>query len=115
MKNKYIRIVLSIILFLIAEFIKFNNEYITIGVFLLSYGCVAIDVLIEAIEGIKDREFFDENFLMSIATIGALSIKQYPEAIAVMLLYQVGEILEDKSIEKSKRSITSLLKIRPEI
>jgi len=71
-------------------------------------------VLLQALKGITRGNFFDENFLMGIATVGALAIGEYPEAVAVMLFYQVGELFQGMAVDKSKRSITELMDIRPD-
>ena len=79
-----------------------------------AYLTVGGDVLLEAVKNIFHGEVFDENFLMTVATIGALAIGQYPEAVAVMLFYQIGELFQDIAVEKSRASITSLMDIRPD-
>ena len=76
---------------------------------------MGLDVLIEAIKNIFKGEVFDENFLMTIATIGAFAIGEYPEAVAVMLFYQVGELFQDYAVDKSRKSIANLMDIRPDI
>ena len=81
---------------------------------LAAYLIVGADVVWKAIRNIVHGEIFDENFLMVVATIGALAIGEYPEAVAVMLFYQIGEMLEDRAVEKSRRSISSLMDIRPD-
>ena len=80
---------------------------------LLAYLIIGFDILKEAVVDLAHKQFFGETFLMSIATIGAFMLKQYPEAVAVMLFYRLGEMLQDLAVEKSKRSITKLLDIRP--
>ena len=87
--------------------------------YLVPYLVIGCDVLLEALEGIREREIFDENFLMSIATIGALILGlcydgDYLEAVAVMLLYKIGELFEDYAEDKTRRNITSLMDIRPD-
>jgi Cd2+/Zn2+-exporting ATPase len=79
-----------------------------------AYLIVGGSVLEEAVKNIFHGEVFDENFLMSVATIGAIAIGQYPEAVAVMLFYQIGELFQDIAVEKSRASITSLMDIRPD-
>lgn len=83
-------------------------------VFLVAYIIVGCDIILTAIKNIIKGEVFDENFLMSLATIGAFSIKEYPEAVMVMVLYQIGEYFQDKAVEKSKKSISDLMDIRPD-
>lgn len=83
-------------------------------VFFVAYIIVGFDIILTAIKNILKGEVFDENFLMSLATIGAFSIKEYPEAVMVMVLYQIGEYFQDKAVEKSKKSISDLMDIRPD-
>lgn len=104
-------IALCLMLLILAHFIPKN---ITIVLYIVTYIISAYPILKEAIENILHGKWFDENFLMSVATVGALAIGQFSEAIAVMLFYRVGEIFEDLAIENSKKSITNLLDIRPE-
>ena len=108
------KIIFSFILFLIAMNFNFNNFRINSLLFIISYGLVGLEVLQKAIQNIFNKEFLDENFLMSIATIGAFAIGQFPEAVAVMLFYQVGEFFQDYAVDKSKKSISSLMDIRPD-
>lgn len=82
--------------------------------YLILYLWIGYDVLKTAITNIFHGEIFDENFLMAIATVGAIAIGEYPEAVAVMLFYQVGEFFQDYAVAKSRKSITSLLAIRPD-
>lgn len=82
--------------------------------FFVAYIIVGCDIILTAIKNIIKGEVFDENFLMSLATIGAFSIKEYPEAVMVMVLYQIGEYFQDKAVEKSKKSISDLMDIRPD-
>ena len=110
--RKKIKIILAIILFIIAIIIP--DEVVKVTMYILSYIIVGYDVIKEAIENILKGKFLDENFLMTIATIGALIIKEYPEAVMVMLLYNIGEIFEEYATEKSKKSITELMDIRPD-
>lgn len=114
MKKRATKIIIALILFLIAIIIKFPNEWLNKGIFIISYLIVGIEVLKEAIENIFKGEVFDENFLMSIATIGAFAIREFPEAVAVMLFYQIGELFQSYAVDKSRKSITSLMDIRPD-
>ncbi len=82
--------------------------------YIIPYLIIGADVLLSAVKSIFKGELFDEKFLMSIASIGALVIGEYPEGIAVMLFYQLGEMLQDMAVEKSRRSITGLMELRPE-
>ena len=114
MKKEVIKVVIALILFLISLIIPFENAWINIGIYIISYLIVGLDVLIEAIKNIFKGEVFDENFLMTIATIGAFTIGEYPEAVAVMLFYQVGEMFQSYAVDKSRKSIASLMDIRPD-
>lgn len=104
--------VIVLLLFISGVFLK--PELLKIGFFLVAYLIVGGDVLLKACKNIIKGKVFDENFLMSIATIGALTIGEYPEAVMVMFLYQIGEFLQDKAVEKSKNSISSLMNLRPD-
>ncbi len=123
MKKKLRKIIISAIIFLIAvliEKINFMNideqiiSTIQIILYVLSYLIAGFEVLKEAVINIFHGEFFDENFLMSIATIGAFAIQEFPEAVAVMLFYQVGEYFQSYAVKKSRKSIASLMDIRPD-
>ena len=112
-KINLFRIITIIILFAIT-FIPTLNSNIKIVLYIISYLVIGGDILINAIKNIFKGELFDENFLMSLATVGALVIGEYPEAIAVMLFYQIGELFQDMAVEKSKANITKLMDIRPD-
>ena len=123
MEKRLRKIIISAIIFFIAvliEKINFLNideqiiSIIQIILYVLSYLIVGFEVLKEAIINIFHGEFFDENFLMSIATIGAFAIQEFPEAVAVMLFYQVGEYFQSYAVKKSRKSIASLMDIRPD-
>ncbi|NLR09411.1 MULTISPECIES: heavy metal translocating P-type ATPase [Lactobacillaceae] len=103
----------SITLLLIASFSPFLKA-ITIGLYLIAYLLVGGPILVEAVRDLFTGKLFGEAFLMTVATVGALAIQQYPEAVAVMLFYRIGEFFQDSAVNKSKRSITDLLKIRPD-
>lgn len=114
-ENKFIiiRIIISIIFFVIALFIH-QSILLSSILFLFAYLIIGFDIIKEAIENIFHGKFLDENFLMFIATVGAFAIGEYPEAVAVMLLYQIGEYFEDYAVDKSRDSITELMDIRPD-
>ena len=114
MKNKIIQIFLAFLIFLIAFFVPFENKLINSILYFVSYIVVGFEVIQEAFEHFFKGKFFDENCLMLVATLGALIIGEYPEATAVMLFYQIGEMLQDYAVDKSKRSITKLMDIRPD-
>ncbi len=106
------RIIISLLLF-ISAFMVLQN-LIKIILFIISYIIIGFDIIKEAIENIFHGEFFDENFLMTVATFGAFAIGEYPEAVMVMWLYQIGECFQDHAAEKSRNSITELMNIRPD-
>ncbi len=114
MKKQIIQIVSAFILFIIALCVKFENIWITRAIYLIGYLIVGGEIILKAIKNIFKGELFDEHFLMAVATIGAISIGEYPEAVAVMLFYQVGELFQDYAVDKSKKSITELMNIRPD-
>ena len=114
MKKDLYKIITSAILFVVALFVPFSNIWINRSIFVLSYLIVAFEILKEAVENIFKGEVFDENFLMSVATIGAFAIGEFPEAVAVMLFYQIGELFQDFAVDKSRESISSLMDIRPD-
>ena len=90
------------------------------GLYLIPYFVIGYDILIKAAKGIKNRQIFDESFLMAIATIGAIALAlyeesgDYTEAIAVMLFYQIGELFQSYAVGKSRRNISELMDIRPD-
>lgn len=112
-KNKIIQIVITILLFLVAHLPNLSTG-LEFAIYLVAYLIIGFGVIKEAIEHIFQGKWFDENFLMMIATVGAFAVKQYPEAVAVMLFYALGELFEDIAVERSRASITQLLDIRPE-
>lgn len=114
MKKRQFKIIISLILFIIGMIIKFRNEYISKFIFIISYIIVGYDILKKAVKNILKKEIFDENFLMSIATIGAFGVGEFPEAVAVMLFYQIGELFQSYAVDKSRKSISSLIDIRPD-
>ncbi len=114
MKKELYKIIVSALLFVIALIIPFQNIWINRGIYLLSYILIGYEIIIKAVKNIIKGEVFDENFLMSIATIGAFTIGEFPEAVAVMLFYQIGELFQDYAVDKSRDSISSLMNLRPE-
>ena len=114
MKKKGIKIIIALILFIFAMAINFENVWINNGIFILSYIIVGFEILRKAVRNIFRGKVFDENFLMAIATIGAFAIGEFPEAVAVMLFYQIGELFQSYAVDKSRKSITSLMDIRPD-
>lgn len=114
MKKRGIKIIISAILFVLALVIPFSNEWINNGLFIISYLVVGFEILKKAVRNIFRGKVFDENFLMAVATIGAFVIGEFPEAVAVMLFYQVGELFQSYAVDKSRKSIASLMDIRPD-
>ncbi len=114
MKKGIIQVILGFLIFLISIIFRFDNIWINNILYIISYIIVGRKVVLKAIKNIFKGKIFDENFLMTIATLGAFIIGEYPEAVAVMLFYQVGELFQDYAINKSRKSITSLMDIRPD-
>ena len=114
MKKRKIKIILSFILYIIALIVNFNNDNINNILYIVSYIIVGFDIIKKAIRNIFRGKVFDENFLMTIATLGAFAIKEFPEAVAVMLFYQIGELFQSYAVDKSRKSIANLMDIRPD-
>ena len=112
-KTRVYRLIIAFVIFAVAMIFHFAG-FVKAAVFVIAYLIAGWDVLFKAAKNILKGDFFDENFLMGIATLGAFAIKEYPEAVMVMVLYQLGEFLQDIAVEKSKRSITELMDIRPD-
>lgn len=112
-KKMLIRIIIAFILFIALRVLSLNNFYETI-LFLITYFIIGYDILKKAIKGILNRQVFDENFLMAIATVGAIALGEYSEGTAVMLFYQIGEWFQSYAVGKSRRNISELMDIRPD-
>lgn len=112
-KRMLIRIIISAILFLCLKVISLDELYETV-IFLIAYFIIGYDILIKAIKGILNRQVFDENFLMAVATVGAIALGDYGEGTAVMLFYQIGEWFQSYAVGKSRRNISELMDIRPD-
>lgn len=113
-KQKTTLIRMGISVALLAPALLIQNMVISLILYILSYLVIGYEILIKSVKNIIRGDIFDENFLMTIATIGALVIKQYPEAVAVMLFYEIGEFFQEYAVEKSRSSISDLMEIRPE-
>lgn len=111
MKKQIIIIITSIVLLIIAFLI---NNKLSVVFFLFSYIIVGHKIIYKAFRNIIRGKVFDENFLMTIATLGAFFINEIPEAVTVMLFYQIGEFFQDYALDKSRKSISSLMDIRPD-
>lgn len=114
MTKRLWRIIFGAAVLATAVLLSLNNEWLQIALFIISYIIVGGDVVKRAVKNIFKGQVFDENFLMSIATIGAFFIGEYPEGVAVMLFYQVGELFQSYAVGKSRKSIASLMDIRPD-
>lgn len=112
-KNELIKIAIGALLFAVALIFEFSF-WTEFSLFLVSYLLVGGDILLRAVRNISRGQVFDEYFLMSVATIGAFAIRQFPEGVAVMLFFKVGEFFEDLAVNRSRRSISSLMDIRPD-
>jgi len=113
MKKRLWRIIIAALVFIVALLIN-NIEWLQIAMFVISYIIAGGDIVKRAVTNILRGKVFDENFLMSVATIGAFLIGEYPEGIAVMLFYQVGELFQSYAVDKSRRSIADAMDIRPD-
>lgn len=107
------RLISSIIL-LVLGFLIPDVLWLKPVIFFVAYLIIGYEVLLKAFKNLLKKDVFDENFLMGLATLGALTVGEYPEAVMVMVLYQIGEMLEDMAVEKSKQSISSLMNLRPD-
>ncbi|MEG6616978.1 heavy metal translocating P-type ATPase [Peptococcaceae bacterium 1198_IL3148] len=114
MKKRLWRIIVAAVLFIVAMIINPNIEWLKVALYLTSYTIVGGDIVKKAFRNIIKGKPFDENFLMTVATIGAMLIAEYPEGVAVMLFYQVGELFQSYAVGKSRKSIASLMDIRPD-
>ena len=112
-KKKEVIIIISAILFAIALFVKMSQT-IQLILMLIAYILLGKDTVLKAVKNVEKGDFFDENFLMTVATLGAIIIGEYPEAVAVMLFYEVGELFQSYAINKSRKSIADMMDIKPE-
>lgn len=114
MKNRLRKILIALCMYIIAILIPFTNEIYKDAIFIISYFIVGFDILKKAFRNITRGKVFDENFLMAVATVGAFFVGDFAEAVAVMLFYQVGELFQSFAVDKSRKSISSLMNIRPD-
>ena len=114
MKKQLHRIIISGIMLLFSMLVSINVKYINNIIFIIAYFIIGYDILLKAFRNIKRGKVFDENFLMAVATIGALCIGNIPEAVSVMLFYQVGELFQNYAVNKSRKSVAALMDIRPD-
>lgn len=114
MKRNLFRIIISSILLVTSLLLKIDIKYFNEILFIISYIIIGYDIILKAIRNISRGKIFDENFLMSVATIGAICINNLAEAVSVMLFYQVGELFQSYAVDKSRKSISDLMDIRPD-
>ncbi len=112
-KKKEVIIIISAILFAIALFVRMTQN-LQLILMLAAYILLGKDTVLKAVKNVEKGDFFDENFLMTVATLGAIMIGEYPEAVAVMLFYEVGELFQSYAINKSRKSIADMMDIKPE-
>ena len=112
-KKVLIRIIISIIFMIVLNFIQVSG-YVRFVLYMIPYLIIGYDILRKAFKGIIKGQVFDENFLMAVATVGAIIIGEYTEGTAVMLFYQIGELFQSYAVGKSRRNISELMDIRPD-
>ena len=112
-KKNLLRIIIAAVFYIVLEFIETDSKLLSICLYAIPYFIVGYDILIKAFKGIFNKEIFDENFLMTVATIGAIGLGDYEEGVAVMLFYQVGEWFQSYAIGRSRKNIAALMDIRP--
>ena len=112
-KKMLVRIIISLILLVVFSQLPVEG-YLRFGLFMIPYLIIGYDILKKAFKGIKNKQVFDENFLMAVATIGAILLGDYTEGTAVMLFYQIGELFQSYAVGKSRRNISELMDIRPD-
>lgn len=112
-KDDFVKFALGVAAFGIVTILNFSF-WIEFTLYFVSYLLIGGDVLLKAIKNIGRGQIFDENFLMCIATVGAFAIKEFPEAVAVMMFYQIGEFFQDLAVSRSRKSISELMNIRPD-
>ena len=112
-KKVLIRIIIAAVLVIALQFVPVEG-YVRFGLYMIPYLVIGYDILKKAGKGILNRQIFDENFLMAVATIGAIALGDYKEGTAVMLFYQIGELFQSYAVGKSRRNISELMDIRPD-
>lgn len=112
-KKVLVRIIIAAVLVIALQFIPVKG-YVRFGLYMIPYFVIGYDILKKAGKGILNRQIFDENFLMAVATIGAIALGDYKEGTAVMLFYQIGELFQSYAVGKSRRNISDLMDIRPD-
>ena len=112
-KKVLVRIIIAAVLVITLQFVPVEG-YVRFGLYMIPYLVIGYDILKKAGKGILNRQIFDENFLMAVATIGAIALGDYKEGTAVMLFYQIGELFQSYAVGKSRRNISELMDIRPD-
>ena len=112
-KKVLIRIIVAFVLLVILSFVPVDG-WIQFALYMIPYLVIGYDILKKAVKGIMNRQVFDENFLMAVATVGAIALGDYKEGVAVMLFYQIGELFQSYAVGKSRRNISELMDIRPD-
>ncbi|WP_028242804.1 heavy metal translocating P-type ATPase [Pseudobutyrivibrio ruminis] len=114
-KKVFMRIIAAAVMMIVLLLLPLEEKSILRFVlFLIPYFTIGYDILKKAFKGIKNRQVFDENFLMAVATVGAMALGEYTEGVAVMLFYQIGELFQSYAVGKSRRNISALMDIRPD-
>ncbi len=113
-KKVLYRIIVAAVLMIIFSLLPIEEGIIRFLLFMIPYLTIGYDILKKALKGIKNKQVFDENFLMAIATVGAIALGEYTEGVAVMLFYQIGELFQSYAVGKSRRNISDLMDIRPD-
>lgn len=112
-KKMMIRIIVAALLIILLSFLPVEG-YLEFGLYMIPYLVIGYDILRKALKGILNKQVFDENFLMAVATVGAIVLGDYKEGVAVMLFYQIGELFQSYAVGKSRRNISELMDIRPD-
>ena len=105
-----IRIIVAAVLIVLFSKLPIDG-YVRFGLFMIPYLVIGYDILQKAFKGIRNKQVFDENFLMAVATVGAILLGDYSEGVAVMLFYQIGELFQSYAVGKSRRNISELMDI----
>ena len=112
-KKVLIRIIVAVALLIILSFVPAEG-WLQLALYMIPYLVIGYDILKKAVKGIMNRQVFDENFLMAVATVGAIALGDYKEGVAVMLFYQIGELFQSYAVGKSRRNISERMDIRPD-
>lgn len=116
-KKVLVRVIVALVLLagvILLDKLALLPQWAMIVLYLVPYFVIGYDILWKALKGIKNRQVFDENFLMAVATVGALCLQEFKEGVAVMLFYQIGELFQSVAVGKSRKNIAALMDIRPD-